>query len=180
MKKTLVTLALLGTATLASAQSWTFFPIVTDPGYKMQPSVALTVDQVDFRESGAPTLTSTGLEFNFNCGLVQDPDKRVRTALKLHSGKKDGVRATVFELSPRYMLPMGNGLSLGAGPSLTATRLKDATASKSLWGAGVALAAEWRSGALFAGADLRWHDLRKKDGVNGDHTSFGVKVGMNF
>jgi hypothetical protein len=31
-----------------------------------------------------------------------------------------------------------------------------------------------------SGADLRWHDVRKKDGVNGDNTAFGVKVGMNF
>jgi hypothetical protein len=180
MKKTLITLALLGTATLASAQSWQFLPIVNDPGYKMQPSVALTVDRLNPRESGAPTLTSYGVEFNFNCGLIQDPDKRIRTALKLHSGKEDGLRATVFELSPRYMLPVGNGLSVGAGPSLTYARFKDAADSVSMWGAGVALAAEWRSGALFAGADLRWQDLRKKDGVNGDHTAFGVKVGMNF
>lgn len=180
MKKTLITLALLGTATLASAQSWKFLPIVNDPGYKMQPAVALTMDRVNPKEDGGTTLTTYGLEFNFNCGLIQDPDNRMRTALKLHRGSEDGVKATIFELSPRYMLPVGNGLSVGAGPSLTWMKLSDATDSQRLWGAGLALAGEWRSGALFAGAELRWHDLRQKNGVNGDNTAFGLKVGMNF
>ncbi|EHR69691.1 hypothetical protein BurJ1DRAFT_0812 [Burkholderiales bacterium JOSHI_001] len=181
MKKTLITLALLGAASLSqAAEGWKFLPIVNDPAYKMAPTVALTVDRVDPKESGASTLTNYGVEFNFNCALIQDPNNRIRTALKLHRGKEDGVTATAFELSPRYMLPVGSGVSVGAGPSLVWLKLSDATDSQRLFGAGVALAAEWRSGALFVGTDLRWHDLRQKNGVNGDHTSLGVKVGMNF
>jgi Outer membrane protein beta-barrel domain len=178
MKKSLIAAALLGVVSLANAQSWKVLPLFTDPAHKLQPTLALTVDNV--KPDGASSATSTGLEFNFNCGLIQDPDNRIRTSLKLHRSKEDGLTATTFELSPRYTLPLGNGLSVGAGPSLASVRLTGAGPSRSLWGAGVAVGAEWRTGAMFVGADLRWHDMQKKNGVGYDHTSVGVRVGINF
>ena len=177
MKKTALTLVLLGTATLASAQSWRLFPIA-DANFKMQPTLALTVDAVSPED--ARDATAYGLEFNFNCGLIQSPDNRIRTYAKLHRASEDGVKATTFELSPRYMLPVGNGLSVGAGPSLTAVRVSAPGVAKTLYGAGVAAGIDWRSGAFYAGADLRWHDTRQKKGVEYDNTSVGIKVGMNF
>ena len=46
--------------------------------------------------------------------------------------------------------------------------------------AGVAVGVQWKVGAMFVGADLRWHDLQKKDGRSYDHTAFGARVGFNF
>ncbi|WP_088287272.1 hypothetical protein [Ideonella sp. A 288] len=178
MKKTALTLVLLTTATLASAQSWRFLPLFTDPGYKAQPTLALTVDSVN--PDGARDATGYGLEFNFNCGLIQSPDNRIRTYSKLHRSSEDGLKATTFELSPRYMLPLGGGLSAGAGPSLTAVRVSAPGVSKTLYGAGLAAGVDWRSGAYYVGADVRWHDVRQKNGIEYDNTAVGLKVGMNF
>jgi hypothetical protein len=181
MKKTLLTLSLLAGASLAqAADGWQFLPIVNDPGYKAQPTLALSVDRVNPKNDGVPSDTATGLEFNFNCGLVQSPDKRIRTAVKFSRSSQNDLKVTSFELSPRYMVPVGNGVTLGAGPSLTSVRLSEAGDGRTLWGAGLAASAEWRSGAMFLGADLRWHDLRKKDGVEYDNTAIGLRVGVNF
>ena len=178
MTKTLVAAALLGAASLAhAADGWKFLPLFTDPGHRLEPTLALTVDRVE--PDGRDGTTATGVEFGFNCGLVQSPGNRIRSALKLHRSSENGLKATTFELAPRYMLPLGGGFTLGGGPSLASVRLSGTT-DKTLWGAGVALAAEWRAGALFAGVDLRWHDLRRKDGIEYDNTAVGVKVGFAF
>ena len=178
MKKSLLAVALLGAASLSHAEGWKFLPLINDPGHKLDPTLALTVNSV--KPDGMSSVTSTGLDFDFNCGLIQDPDNRIRTSLKLHRSTEDGLTATTFELSPRYTVPLGDGLSVGAGPSLTSVRLSGVGASKTLWGAGVAVGVQWKVGAMFVGAYLRWHDLQKKDGRSYDHTAFGARVGFNF
>lgn len=180
MKKSLFALALLGSASLAGAQDWTFFPIANDPGFKLEPGIALMVDSVDPDVSGASRSNASGVEFSFNCGMVQTADKRIRTSLKLHHSKEGRLDATAVELSPRYMLPVGGGFFVGAGPSLAVVRLKDAGVAKTLMGAGAAIGAEWRSNEWFVGADLRWHDLSRKNGISYDHSSIGFHAGMRF
>lgn len=181
MKKTLALIALLGTATLAQAgDGWTFLPILNDPSLKLEPTLALSVDRLDPRTGGVSAGTATGLELNFNCGLIQSPGNRIRTALKLHRFSETGLKATTMELSPRYTVPLAQGLALGAGPSLAAARVRAGGRDATQWGAGLALGLDWRAGALYAGADLRWHDMRQKAGVDVDHTSIGLKLGVNF
>lgn len=180
MKKSLIALALLGSATLASAQEWKFFPITNDPAFKLEPGIAVMVDSVDPDVSGASRGNASGVEFSFNCGLVQTADNRIRTSLKLHHSKEGRLDATAVELSPRYMLPVGNGFFVGAGPSVAVVRLKDSGVTKTLAGAGAAIGAEWRSGEWFVGADLRWHDLSRKNGVSYDHSSIGLHAGLRF
>lgn len=179
LHRTLAAAGLLGLATLAQAEGWTFLPMFTDPEHRLAPSLALTVDAVDPKTDGLSTVTAVGLELSVNCGLLQSPDKRIRTALRLHQSDKDGLKATSLELSPRYMLPLGAGFSVGAGPSFSRVGLSGAQ-SKTLWGLGLSAGAEWRSGPWLAGADLRWHDLRRRDGVDYDHLALGVKAGIAF
>jgi hypothetical protein len=178
MKKTALALALLTTATLASAQSWRFLPLFNDPNFQLKPTLALTGGTVN--PSDAPDAGVWGLEFNFNCGLVQSPDNRIRTYLQINRSDKDGVKATNFELSPRYTVPLGEGFTVGAGPSLTAVRVSAPGVSETLYGAGVAAGLDWRMGSLYAGVDLRWHDTSAKNGVQYDSTAVGLKVGFNF
>ena len=45
---------------------------------------------------------------------------------------------------------------------------------------GLAAGVDWRSGAYYVGADVRWHDVRQKNGIEYDNTAVGLKVGMNF
>ena len=178
MKKTAIALALLSTATLASAQSWRLFPLFTDPNHKLEPTLAITAGQI--KPDGGTDASNLGLDLSFNCGLIQSPDNRIRSYLQINRADKDGVKATQFELSPRYMVPVSDSLRIGAGPSLTAVSVKRPGQSETLYGAGLAAGLDWRMGAVYAGVDVRWHDTSKKNDAQFDSTAFGVKLGYNF
>lgn len=64
--------------------------------------------------------TAYGVEMNFNCGLIQSPDNRIRTHLSISRVDGNSYDATIIELSPRYTVPLSHGFSIGAGPSLGA------------------------------------------------------------
>ncbi|MEY4751225.1 MAG: hypothetical protein RIQ60_3439 [Pseudomonadota bacterium] len=165
----------------AQAQGWQFLPLLNDPGYKPEPSVALTVDRVDPGQGSS--VDAYGLDVNVNCGLIQSPDKRIRTHINLSASDDAGVKTSNFELSPRYTLPLAGmpGLSLGAGPSLGLFKVQaSGAASRTLTGVGLAAGINYRSGAFYAGADLRKHSTSAKDGVDLDPLTWGVKVGVNF
>ncbi|CAD5371982.1 conserved exported hypothetical protein [Rubrivivax sp. A210] len=178
IKKSALALALLATTTLASAQSWRLFPLFTDPNHKLEPTLALTAGSVS--PDGGSDASTVGLELSFNCGLIQSPDNRIRSYLKMERADKNGVESTQFELSPRYTVPLGGNVVIGAGPSLTAVKLSAPGLSKTVYGGGVAAGLDWRMGRLYAGVDLRWHDTSAKDGAQFDNTAVAVKVGFNF
>ena len=166
-------------STAALADGWRFAPLFTDSNFKLEPTLALTANQVDPKDGG-DAVTTFGVDFNFNCGILQDPQNRMRTHLNISKGDKDGFEVTAIELSPRYTVPMGNGLSIGVGPSLASFKGEAAGASETFFGIGIAAGVNYRAGAFYAGADLRWHDTSTKNGGNMDNTTIGAKVGMNF
>ena len=101
MKKTVLA-ALVASAVFSSAalaDGWKFAPLLTDKSFKLEPTVAVTVNSVDPDMAGAKTATSYGIDFNFNCGLLQDPQNRMRTHLNISSSDKDGVEVMAYELS---------------------------------------------------------------------------------
>ena len=102
----------------AQAEGWRFAPLLTDPDFQLEPSLALTAAHVEPTNDGADSVNAFGIELNFNCGLIQSPDNRIRTHLSMSRIDEDDAEVTTFALSPRYTLPMGGGLSIGAGPSL--------------------------------------------------------------
>lgn len=184
MTKTILRLstaaALLG-ALIAPAQAasgWTFLPILNDPAFKLAPTLALTANSNKPDQGGSAT--GYGIDFNFNCGLLQSPDQRMRTHVNLSHTSKDGTTVNAFELSPRYTIPLGAGLSVGIGPSLAAFKVEGGSVSKNLFGVGVATGMNYSAGAFYTGFDLRYHSTGAKDGVDYDPTSIGVKVGINF
>ncbi|HEX6361739.1 MAG TPA: hypothetical protein VFZ93_02195 [Albitalea sp.] len=179
MKKIPLALLLLTAATLSHAQSWQFLPVLNDPGHRLAPTLAITAGAVD--ADGAPDAGTWGAELNFNCGLIQSPDNRIRSYLQINrTEEEDGVRATIVELSPRYMVPLGESFAIGAGPSVTAVRVKAPGVSRTVYGAGLAAGLDWRAGRLYAGLDVRWHDTDTRRGVKYDSTAVGLKVGVNF
>jgi hypothetical protein len=161
----------------AQSDSWRLFPIM-EPGHQLKPTLALTGGTMD--PKNGPSDSIWGAEFSFNCGLIQSPGNRIRSYLQVNRYDKNNLKATAFELSPRYTVPMAGGFAIGAGPSLTAVRVNNGTVSKTVYGAGVAAGLDWRSGSFYAGADVRWHDTNAKDGVQYDGTAVGLKVGVNF
>lgn len=180
-KKIAMTAALLAAALTAPAHAagWTFLP-VAQPGFKLDPVVALTVNSNKPDQEGSDRATGYGLDFNFNCGLIQDPDQRMRTHLNVSHTSKDGVNVNAVELSPRYTIPLGNGVSVGVGPSLGSFHVSGAGVSKTLYGAGFATGLNYRAGQFYTGFDLRYHATGEKDGVDYDPASVGVKVGVSF
>lgn len=174
---TLVAIATLMPAP-AAAQSWRFMPLFTDSSFQLRPTLAFTTGYVN--PDGAPSATTWGLEVNVNSGVVQSPDNRIRSYLQLNFSDKGGVETTVFELSPRYMLPLDGSFSVGLGPSLASARVTSGGATNTLWGLGLAGGLDWRLGSLYAGIDLRWHETARRNGVSYDHTALGFKVGLNF
>jgi hypothetical protein len=182
MKKTLVAASLALAATSVLADGWRFAPIFTDKDFKLAPTLALTANTVDPKESGADTMSGVGVDFNFNCGILQDPQNRMRTHINIHRADKDDVKATAFELSPRYTMPLGEGFSAGVGPSLGLFKVKDDVSgfSETYFGLGLAAGVNFRSGAFYAGADVRYHVTGEKSGFDYDHMTAGLKVGVNF
>jgi hypothetical protein len=160
-----------------AAEGWTFLPIA-NPGFKLAPTLAVTTNSN--KPDQGSSATGYGIDFNFNCALLQSPDQRIRTHLNLSHTSKDGTTVNAFELSPRYTIPLGNGLSVGIGPSLALFKVESGSVSKNLFGAGVATGLNYNLGAFYAGFDLRYHSTTAKDGVDYDPSSVGVKVGINF
>jgi hypothetical protein len=179
MNKLLLAATLATLSFSAAADGWRVAPLVTDAGFKLSPSLALAANHVDPKDG--PSATGYGVDFNFNCGLLQDPQNRMRTHINLGQTKKDGVKVNAFELSPRYTVPLSQALSFGAGPSLAAYKVKaDTGYDETLLGLGVAAGINYRAGAFYAGADVRYHDTKKKAGADFPNWTLGLKVGMNF
>jgi hypothetical protein len=162
----------------AFADGWKALPILNDPGYKMEPTLAVSLARVDPTDGGA--VTAYGLDFNFNCLLLQDPQGRMRTHLNLSRSDEKGVDVTGYELSPRYTIPLEGGLSVGIGPSLAVFDVATARADKNLLGIGVAAGVNYRMGMLYLGADVRYHETGSRGGVDYDHFTIAAKVGVNF
>ena len=183
MKKTV--LAVLVSSTIlasfsAVAEGWRVLPILSDKNMKLEPTLALTLSRVDPDARNINTATAYGIDFNFNCGLIQDPKNRIRTHLNISRSEKAGLEVVAYELSPRYTVPLGNGLSVGAGPSLAMFQLDQTNFSESYFGVGVAAGVNYRAGALYAGADLRVHNTSTERGTDYDNVTVGAKLGINF
>lgn len=183
MKKTILA-TVFTSAVLASsaavAEGWRVLPILSDKTMKFEPTLALTLNRVDPDQSNFNSVTAYGLDLNFNCGLIQDPLNRMRTHFNVSRSDKQGLEVLAFELSPRYTVPLGNGLSIGVGPSLAVFELDAPGFSESYFGIGVAAGVNYRVNQFYAGADLRIHDTRSDRGVNYDNVALGAKVGINF
>ena len=181
MKKTVVAaLAAALVSTVSHAEGWRLFPIFSDSALKFEPTLALTLNRVDPDEAGSQVATAYGIDFNFNCGLIQDPQNRIRTHLNISRSEKNGVEVMGYELSPRYTVPLGGGWSAGVGPSLAIFDLETATAKSSYGGLGLAAGVNYRAGAYYAGADLRYHGTDNKRSADYDNLAVGIKVGFNF
>lgn len=176
----LASATVLALPAVAQADGWRFAPLLSDPAFKLEPTLALTAGHLNPTRSGADSANAFGIEANFNCGLIQSPDNRIRTHLGISRADEDGDQVTVFELSPRYTVPLGGGLSVGAGPSLSLIRAESDDRRENLFGYGAAGGVNYRQGAFYAGADLRYQASTEKDDLDFDHWAVTAKVGVNF
>ena len=156
-----------------------FFPGLQS-GFKFEPSLAVSVGAMSASAANDDTLFVYGLDFNMNCGLIQTPDNRIRTHLQINHVNESGVKATSFELSPRYTLPVGGGFSVGAGPVLALVAADNGTTDKNLFGYGAVIGANYRKGMYYAGLDLRYLNTNERSNVEFENWALLAKVGINF
>jgi long-subunit fatty acid transport protein len=178
MKKMVIAASLAAMSMAAQAEGWRLAPGFKEQGFRFDPSLAATVNYVDPKDYSSDT--GLGVDFNFNCGLIQDPQNRIRTHLQYGRIDKGDLTANAFELSPRYTVPLNGGFSVGVGPSVAMYQVSMPGYDKNLFGYGVAGGVNFRSGALFLGADARYHNTQSKGGKNFDNFTLGVKAGINF
>lgn len=181
MKKTLLAIALSTASVAAMAQEWKFAPVLSDSKFKFEPTIAATVSTV--KPQGGSSDTAYGVEMNFNCGLIQSPDNRIRTHLSISRVDESNYDATIIELSPRYTVPLSNGFSIGVGPSLGAVRVDSAAAgaaTETVFAYGLVAGVNYRSGAFYAGLDLGVRRTGNDNGVEFDSRGATLKVGFNF
>lgn len=155
-----------------------WLPAFNDPAWKPDASLALTGSRIG--PGTGPDANAWGLDLNFNCGLVQTPDQRIRSHLNLTHSSKNGSSVNGFEVSPRYTVPLGDGLSAGVGPSVGAFQVSTPGNDRTLLGVGAAAGVNYRAGALYTGFDIRYHATTSRSGVDYDPLTFGAKVGINF
>lgn len=182
IKKTLLATLLAATSLTASAEGAKFAPLLTDPDFRFEPTIAAVIGAL--KPEDASSGLYAGAELNFNCGLFQTADRRMRTHLAVGSYDQDGAELTTVELSPRYTVPIGSGFALGAGPGLAYVRSTVANQDTSHVAWMIAGGVSFRKGAYYAGVDLRYQDTNEKQlggvTVDPDNWAIAAKVGYNF
>jgi hypothetical protein len=176
---TLLAAGLLLGASASQADGLKFFPGL-QAGFKAEPSVALSAGVMGSPATSNDSMFVYGLDFNMNCGLIQTPDNRIRTHVQINHTDESGMKATSFELSPRYTLPVGSGFSVGAGPVLGLVMADNGRTDKNLFGYGAVVGANYRKGMYYSGLDLRYLNTSDSNGLSFENWALLAKVGINF
>ena len=166
-------------ATASQADGLRFFPGL-DSGFKFEPTLAITGGVMHVNSANDNAQGVYGLEFNMNCGLIQTPDNRIRTHLQVNRTNESNAKATSFELSPRYTLPLGSGFSVGVGPALALVMADNGRDDRNLFGYGVAAGANFRKGAYYSGIDARYLNTAERNNVEFENWALIAKIGINF
>lgn len=176
----LLAAALSLTATASHAEGFRLFPGFQS-GFTFEPTLAVSAGVVnvpDAQDHDADFVY--GLDFNFNCLLMQTPENRMRTHLQVNHTDNSGLTSTSFELSPRYTLPVGGGFALGVGPVLALVLADNGPVDKNLFGYGAVGGLEYRNGILYSGIDVRYLETAKRGAVEFDNWALLAKLGINF
>lgn len=168
----------LGT-TASHADGLRFFPGM-EAGFKAEPSLAVSAGVMGTPATNDDSMFVYGLDFNMNCGLIQTPENRIRTHVQINHVDESGMKATSFELSPRYTVPLGSGFSVGAGPVLGMVMADNGRTDKNLFGYGAVVGANYRKGMYYSGLDLRYLNTSERDSVSFENWALMAKVGINF
>ena len=179
LASTLLVAGLAFGATASHADGLKFFPGMQS-GFKFEPSVAVSAGVMSASATNNDSMFVYGLDINMNCGLIQTPDNRIRTHIQINHTDESGMKATSFELSPRYTLPLGSGFSVGAGPVLALVMADNGRADKNLFGYGAVVGANYRKGMYYSGLDLRYLNTSESDRVSFENWALLAKVGINF
>lgn len=181
MNKLLLAIIASSLSAGAMADGLRFAPLLSDSGFKFAPTLAVMAGAV--KPSGESGEAVYGIDLNFNCGLLQTPENRIRTHLTLSRVSDSNYDATLIEMSPRYTVPLASGFSIGVGPSLGAVRIDPDVVGRNretLFAYGLVGGVNYRMGALYAGLDLGVRRTGEKNHTDFDSTYATLKLGINF
>ncbi len=168
------------TATSSHAEGLRFFPGFQS-GFEFKPTLAVSagvVNVLDVDDHDADFVY--GLDFNFNCLLMQTPDNHMRTHVQVNHTDNSGLTSTSFELSPRYAPAIGGGFAVNVGPVVALVMADNGAADKNLFGYGLVGGLEYRQGIFYSGIDLRYLATTESDNVEFENWALLAKLGINF
>ena len=186
LKGLLTGAALTLAAGAAQADGWTFLP-ATKPGYKAEPSIAVTAGYLSPDSSLTDGAVAYGAELSMNCALIQPPSNRVRTTVSVLSFDDGGLKLTDFELNPHYVVELSDDFWVGGGPGVGVVMADTSGEDATLLAFQLGASAHYRMDKLFIGGEARYQFTQSKDvgpaanpdsGVNNWRAL--VKVGFNF
>lgn len=167
------------TAASGGAQGLTFAPVL-DSDFVFAPTLAISAGAMNVRDGRDDSDFVYGLDFNFNCLLLQTPEDRMRTHVQINHSDNAGVKSTSFELAPRYTLPIGSGLAANLGPVVALVLADYGAADENLFGYGGVGGLEFRTGIFYSGIDLRYLNTLRRNDMKFENLSLLAKAGINF
>ena len=167
------------TATSSHAEGLKFLPALQSD-YTFSPTLAVSAGVLNIPDAGHDADFAYGLDFNFNCLLLQTPDNHLRTHLQVSHTDNSGLKSTSFELAPRYTLPVGGGFAFNVGPVLALVLADNGQADASLFGYGLVSGLEFRKGIFYSGIDLRYLDTNEHNDVEFENWALLAKIGINL
>ena len=178
---TLLAATLACAATPALADGWRLFPIA-DKDYRPDFTLSLVGGTLD-PEHGSQD-GYVGVELAMNCGMLQVPSGVVRTKLSYGRYDKDGLELRIFEVNPRWTLPLTDRLSFGVGPGLGYVRAEAGSRETDLFAWQLGADLDYKLGRMNLGLGARWQDTVDKTiapGRNGaENWLVQAKIGINF
>ena len=168
------------TATSSHAEGLRFLPGFQS-GFKFAPTLAVSAGVANVPDvEGHDADFVYGLDFNFNCLLMQTPENHMRTHLQVNHTDNSGLTSTSFELSPRYTPTIGGGFAFNVGPVVALVMADNGVADANLFGYGLVGGLEYRQGMFYSGVDLRYLATTESDDVEFANWALLAKLGINF
>lgn len=147
---------------------------------KYEPTIALTGGVVNAPAANDDATGAFGLELAMNVALLQNIDKRIRTYLQYNRVDSSGVRVNLLEFSPRFMMAVGNNISVGIGPVLSWVDAETSAGDKNLFGYGAVAGIDYRMGNWYTGLDLRYLNTAADESVTFENVMLQAKIGLRF
>ncbi len=170
----------------AQAGGWRVLP-VKEPGFRAQPTLALTGGWMDPDTRLGGSTGVYGAELSFNCLLLQPPRNRIRTTLSYLRYDDSGLKLNDFELNPHYVVEVSDRLWVGGGPGIGVVKVDTSGKDATMLAFQVGASLHYRTGRLFLGAEARYQLTQSKDygpagGLDSGVNNFRVlgKVGLNL
>lgn len=175
---------LAGGSAAAGEGGWRLLPM-NDAGFELKPTVSVIYGVFDPDSKQGDSAEAVGVEFAFNCILLQPPTNRVRQQLSYIQYDDGGLEVSSLELNPHYTIDLTPNWAVGFGPGLGYVMADSkAGADADMFALQVGAGAQYYRGAFFAGVEARYQVTEGKTlGVNDeglDNFRALAKLGVNF